>query len=222
EMLRTHSIAGHSAAWSLVPPTGHWKSSEWLAEIILHGFVTAFGWRGMLVFQTLVATALLVVLALALKPLSDPRVRAVVFATTAISLAPLFQARPQSLSLVFLAWLGMTCRGLLAEQRLPRLALFLCLMFVWAQLHGLWLLGPGLLALAGVLRLTDARGDADRSFTLRALGYSGAGLIAGCLNPLGPRSLLLPFTLHSATRNINEWQPTTFMPYFTWGLVRSE
>ena len=29
----------------------------------------------------------------------------------------------------------------------------------------------------------------------------------------------LPFTLHSATRNINEWQPTTFMPYFTWGLV---
>jgi len=219
EMLRTHSVAGHASSWSLVPPSGHWTTSEWLAELMLRGFVNAFGWRGMLVFQALVTIALLALLAVALGAARDPRIRAVVFALTAVSMAPLFQARPQSLSLVFLAWLGMVCRNVLFKQRLPRLIPFLLLVLVWAQLHGLWLFAPVFLAFAGIAQLADRRDPPQRSLAKRATAYGVAGLVIGCVNPIGPRSLLLPFTLHSATKNISEWQPTTFTPYFTWGLL---
>jgi hypothetical protein len=219
EMLRTHSIAGHAANWSLVPPDGHWVSSEWLAEIMLHGFVSAFGWRGMLVYQALTAIGILGALAYALRPRRDARTNALVYAIVAISLAPLFQARPQTLSLLFMVWLGVVCRDVLTHRRLPQPVVFAAATLLWAQLHGLWLLAPLMLILAAASRLLDTRTRDELRFARRAGILAVVALLVGCVNPVGPRSLLLPFTLHSATRTINEWQPTNFVTYFTWGLA---
>jgi hypothetical protein len=217
ELLRTHSIHAAGSNWSLTAAHGTWTSSEWLAEVALHGFVSAFGWQGMLIFQGVVAALLLAAVAAAVRPGRDPRARAVVFAIMVISLAPFFQARPQSISLVLLAWLGILCRNVLLERRAPNVPLFLCVVLVWAQLHGLWILAPLFIAGAAVLRLLDSRCADDLRFTGRAIGIAVLGLAAGCINPLGLRSLTLPFTLHGATSTISEWQPTTLMPYFTWG-----
>lgn len=218
ELLRTHSIHSAGSNWSLTPAHGTWTSSEWLAEIVLHGFVSAFGWQGMLVFQGVVTAALLAAVAGAVRPGRDPRARAVVYAIMVISLAPFFQARPQSISLVLLAWLGVVCRGVTLDGRLPNVPVFLCLMLIWAQLHGLWLLAPLFLVASAVLRLLDSRERDDLRFTGRAMGIAVLGLAAGCVNPIGLRSLTLPFTLHGATSTISEWQPTTLMPYFSWGI----
>jgi hypothetical protein len=219
EMLRTHSVAGHAAAWSLVPSHGHWVSSEWLAEIVLHGFVSAFGWRGMLVYQALTAVALLGALAYGLRPRGDARTNALVYALVAISLAPLFQARPQTLSLLFVVWLGVVCRDVLVHRRLPHVVVFVAATWLWAQLHGLWLLAPLMLVVAAVGRLLDRRSRDELRFARRAGTFAVVAIVVGCVNPVGPQSLLLPFTLHSATRTINEWQPTNFVTYFTWGLL---
>lgn len=219
ELLHTHSLSAAGRAWSLVPPHEHWTSSEWLAEVVLHGFVSAFGWQGMLVYQSIVAVVLLAVLAFAIRPGIDPRTRALVYAVTAISVAPFFQARPQTLSLVLLVWLGCVCRNVLLNRQLPRPWLFLALIVLWAQLHGLWLMAPVFLAVAAVLQVLDDRDRATLHFALRAIALSVAGLAVGCINPMGIRSLTLPLTLHSATGSIAEWQATTIGPYFTWGLL---
>ena len=219
EMLQTHSVAGHAASWSLVPSHGHWTSSEWLAEIVLRGFVNAFGWRGMLVYQALTAVALLGALAYTLRPRGDARTNALVYALVAISMAPLFQARPQTLSLLFMVWLGVVCRDVLVDKRLPHAAVFLAATWLWAQLHGLWLLAPVMLVLAAAGRLLDTHTRDELRFAGRACTFALAAVVVGCVNPVGVRSLVLPFTLHSATRTINEWQPTNFITYFTWGLL---
>lgn len=219
EMLRTHSVAGHSATWSLVPPHAHWVSSEWLAEIVLNGFVSTFGWRGMLVYQALTAVALLSALAFTLRPRGDARTNALVYAIVAISLAPLFQARPQTLSLLFMVWLGVLCRDVLTHGRLPNAVVFIAATWLWAQLHGLWLLAPSMVMVAAASRLLDTRTRNEMRGVARAGVLALAAIIVGCVNPVGPRSLLLPFTLHSATRSISEWQPTNFVTYFTWGLA---
>ena len=219
EMLRTHSVAGHAAAWSLVPPHGHWVSSEWLAEVVLHGFVSVFGWRGMLVYQALIAIAILGALAFTLRPNDDARTNALVYAIVAISLAPLFQARPQTLSLLFIVWLGTVCRDVLIHRWLPHPVVFVAATWVWAQLHGLWLLAPTMLIVAAGSRMLDTPTRDGARFAGRASIFAVIAVMVGCVNPVGPRSLLLPFTLHSATRSISEWQPTNFVTYFTWGLA---
>ena len=219
ELLRTHSFAGASKGWSLVPPADHWTSSEWLAEVILHGFVSWFGWQGMLVFQGIVVAALLVAIAAVIRPSTDPRTRAVVYAVTVMALSPFFQARPQTLSLIFLAGLGAVCRRILLDRALPNPALLFVSVLLWAQLHGLWLLAPAFIVLAALVRLLDDHSKAELRFVGRAIALSVGALAVGCLNPVGIRSLTLPFTLHGATASISEWQPTTIMPYFTWGLL---
>jgi hypothetical protein len=219
DILRRHAVAGAGSGWSLVPPHGTWISSEWLAEVVLHDFVSWFGWQGMLVYQGIVVAALLVAVAISVRPGRDPRRRALIYAVTVISLAPFFQARPQTLSLVMLAWLGLTCRTVLLERRLPRAWVFLPLVLLWAQIHGLWLFAPAFLLLAALAGLLDSRTTSDLRLVGKAGLLSVAGLAIGCLNPVGIRSLTLPFTLRSATATISEWQPTTIIPYFSWGLL---
>src|SRR4051794_37542342 len=78
EIVDRHAVDGAGAAWSLVPPAHHWTSPEWAADVVLRGAVSMFGWRGMLVFQVVLAVAFLATLAWAILPGRDARTGAVV------------------------------------------------------------------------------------------------------------------------------------------------
>jgi hypothetical protein len=80
-------------------------------------------------------------------------------------------------------------------------------------------MAPVFLVVAAMARLLDDRSRPALRFAAQAVGLGGAGLLVGCINPIGIRSLTLPFTLHSATGSIAEWQGTTIGPYFTWGFL---
>src|SRR4051794_34213305 len=87
EIVRLRSVSGAGAGWSILPPAHSWTSPEWLSDIALHASVAAFGWRGMLVFQAVLAIGFLVALGFAVLPGRDPRAGAAVFAVTAVTLA---------------------------------------------------------------------------------------------------------------------------------------
>ena len=219
DILRRHSVHGAGSGWTLLPPVHPWTTPEWASDVTLRGFVSAFGWRGALVFQVAVSLVLLTVLARAVLPGRDARSGACIYAVTAVSLATYLQARPQTISLVFLVWIAMQARNILRFGSLPRPLIFLPAIWVWAQFHGLWVVGPGFLAAALLLRLLDSRSSAELDRLRRGLALAVAGLAVGCVNPLGLRSLTLPFQLRAATKQINEWHATTFAPYYTWGML---
>lgn len=219
EIVRHHSVTAAGHGWSVVPPAHPWTTPEWLSEVVLHGFVSSAGWRGALVFQVLASLAFLVALAVMLLPRRDARTAAVVYVVTAVTLAPYLQPRPQVLSMIFLAWLAKQTHAALTTGTTPRLRWLLPVVWLWAQLHGLWLLAPASIALAFSIRLLDWRDRDELQRWARGMGVAGASLAVGCINPLGVASLTLPLRLRSATHGINEWQPTNFTSYMTWGVL---
>ncbi len=122
---------------------------------------------------------------------------------------PHLLARPHVLAWpVMVAWVG----GLVGavDRRQTPSYLLLPVMVVWANLHGTFVLG---LALVGACGL-DAVVLADRPARLRValawLGFGILALVAACLTPYGPESLLATYrvlSLGSALSLIGEWQP---------------
>lgn len=111
--------------------------------------------------------------------------------------------RPQMLSLIFLAiTLGAWWRT--TEDLRPRWWL-VALTWVWASLHGLWLVGIGVGFIVVVGLACDRRisGRQVRRLLLVPL----ASLCAVALTPIGPKLLLAPFTVGSNARDfVGEWQ----------------
>jgi hypothetical protein len=137
-----------------------------------------------------------------------------------VGLEVLLQDRPQTVSLVFVALLAATCERLWTVGWRPSLLLVGVLSLLWAQLHGLWILGPAAFALVAVGALLD-RSRARPGQARDALLCAAASL-TGVVNPEGPVSFLLPFTFrNSAGARINEWAPTAFTMSLTvcWGLL---
>ncbi|MCZ3387202.1 MAG: hypothetical protein LH630_09630 [Actinomycetia bacterium] len=125
-----------------------------------------------------------------------------------IALALTIQERPQSVSYVFIALAGVWWYRSVIDDRPPHWLLVGLTAALWANLHGLWVLLPGVMALAFVGRLLNrGLGDPLRVPMAAALLTS---LVGGCLTPLGPSGLLLAVRIQdSATNLINERAPTT-------------
>lgn len=78
---------------------------------------------------------------------------------------------------------------------------------VWVNVHGSFPLGGALLVLLLAGRWLD-REPVDRE--ARVLGWAVVGILAGALNPVGPRLILFPvemFGKMDQLRQIKEWQP---------------
>lgn len=83
-------------------------------------------------------------------------------------------------------------------------------MWVWVNVHGSFPLG--LVALT-VLALGRRLDGASPAIELRALRWAALGVLAGAVNPLGPRLLVFPLELLARSgvlRHIVEWQSPTF------------
>ncbi len=137
-----------------------------------------------------------------------------------LALALTVQERPQSISYVFIAVTGVWWYRSVIDDWPPHWLLVGLTAALWANLHGLWVLLPAVMALAFVGRLIDrGLGDVLRVPMAAALLSS---LVGGCLTPLGPSGLLLAAQIQdSATNLITEWAPTTLFGWPGYVLLAS-
>ena len=183
-----------------------WLDQNWGAQLVLYGI-----WRlGGLPLLTVVSAALTVaswalVAAACRRRTADLRlVAGAVLAGYAVSAAA-FSVRPELFSLLlFAAELYL----LEVARARPRVALVIpLLMPLWANLHGAFVVGIGLL----VIEALAAAWRRDRSGTIRYLLVTVAGIAGLLVNPWGVRVLGYAVSLPTnqvVTRIVSEWGPT--------------
>lgn len=198
----------YSFTWGGMP----WTLHEWLGELIIFVLVDRLGYMGAAIVFAFVPGIAVAVLALALHRLGL-RTLAVVGATTlsAFLIIPYATIRPQALSWVMFAVLI----GFLVHLKpvRSRWTLGLVPFFVlWANLHGLWVVGLAVLGayavmtLAGMTNMSGARRWAVAMIPLAMLGTA--------FTPAGPGLILYPLRYVDAgdwgMANITEWQSPDF------------
>lgn len=189
-----------------------WTPHEWLSEVFMHGLVAALGPGATLVAFGAIAGASIAVVAVGLERRAVRTVAIALPATLAgVVFIPYVTARPQAISWLFLALELVLLMSLRSDR--PARALFLVPLFVlWANLHGLYVIGLGvagiylLFTLAGRTAMAGARG-----WLLGAI--LGAGL-ASMVTPAGPAGILYPLRYVDGSdwglANIAEWQSPDF------------
>ncbi len=176
-----------------------WVNHEWLSELMMGLAWTALGPAGLALLKSLLVLAGLWVVWSALRGV-EFTARVIIMGAAVVGSAPLFHTlRPQLWSFVGLALL---CGALTADS--PRRRWWLPLLFaVWANAHGGWLVGLGVLgAWAGGSVLTD------RSRLGHWTGVCAASLAGTLLTPYGVTlwAFLLD-TVRLSRPMIEEWRP---------------
>jgi hypothetical protein len=172
-----------------------WINHEWLSELQMGAAWTAFGSAGLSLLKGSLAT---IALWLVWQALGDARFEArlgIVLIAAIAALSLVRTLRPQLWSVVCLA---IVCRILVSDA--PARRWWLPLVFaVWANLHGGWIVGLGVLG-------AWLSGDGRRP--LAAAGLLAACVVATMANPYG-WSLwgFLWRTVNVARPNIEEWMP---------------
>ena len=200
---------------------GPWVLHEWLGEVAIHALVSTIGEAAALVVFGLAAALAVAIPALAM---SRRGVRTlpvlVAVALASVVLVSYVTIRPQALSWLLLGVLLTLLVGLSADR--PRWSLWLVPLFVvWANVHGLYVIGLGIVAfytLLTLLRRTPMSG-ARGWMTGSAL----AALAASMLTPAGPAGILYPLRYLEPSdwglANIQEWQSPDFHDPANLGLM---
>ena len=188
-----------------------WVNHEWLAEVLMGGAYNLGAGAGLTGLKLSVATGTLVivwsVLAAAgvFRPLAVLLLLVVTFGTAHLTMT----LRPQVFSMLyFAALLGLLNK---ASRGRPRLLLWLPVLFaLWANTHGGWLVG------AGVLLLWSAGAFATRTLAWPRLTGAVVLAVAGTLaTPYGVGLWrFLWETVGLSRADIVEWQPLHRAPVF--------
>jgi hypothetical protein len=197
-----------SFTWGGMP----WTLHEWLGELMLFRLVDGLGYTGAVLIYALIPGIAIAILAYALHR-HGLRSAAVIAATTltALLVIPYATIRPQAVSWVMFALLTAGLLHLRPER--ARWTLLLVPLFVlWANLHGLWVVGVAVVAayavmsLVGMTPMAGARGWALAMVPLAMLGAA--------FTPEGPGLLLYPLRYIDSgdwgMAHITEWQSPDF------------
>lgn len=176
-----------------------WVNHEWLSEV---GFALAYrlgGVAGLVGLKTVLLGATLWLLWRELAPVADQAKRWWLLAVVAFALAPAGTSfRPQLWTLLALALLVRVLAGRLS------FAWVVPLFAVWANLHGGWIVGTGLVTSVLAGRVLDGA-------PLRRLGVPVllvfAALAATIVNPYGTGLWHFLSGTVRMTREISEWRP---------------
>jgi hypothetical protein len=190
----------------------HWIAKEWLSQILYAGAFGLAGWSGMVVLATAAIALAFVLLARFLIDELAPGPVIGLAAVAFVILAPHALARPHALALpVMVAFVGGLVRAV-DHHRRPSWWL-LPLMVLWANLHGGFTLGILLAGAAGLDAIVAADPGQRKNVALRWIGFGLAILLAACITPYGPESILVTFRvlgLGPALSIISEWRPQDF------------
>lgn len=217
EIRATGQVPGAGDAWAWFDPPDPWTSSQWLSEVAMSWLVERWGWTS-LVGTTLLLSAVVVVgLLIVLHRHATPRAATIIFALVVLPLGFAFQTRPGLVTLVGAVAVGSMAWRTLTEGTVPSWWLVPGVA-LWSNLHGGWVIAPAVIGTAVVLRWLESPGVRLR-FLGRASLVVAATLVAGCLNPVGWRSLVLPLQFRGVTSHLNEWQPTVLLEGFALPLL---
>jgi len=218
--IATHGIPSvdpFSFTWAGKP----WTLHEWLSELGLYSVVSTVGTVGATLLVGLIATAAFGVLAALLRRAGvRSLVIVLVCALGGWVLIPYLTVRPQAISWLLLAGLVAVLLSLRADR--PRRSLVLIPYFIaWANLHGLWVIGLGVVGLYLFFTLI---GRTPMSPARRwMLASFGGCLLATMLTPAGPAGILYPLRYiqpgNWGLANIQEWQSPNFHDAVNWGFL---
>ncbi len=188
-----------------------WQTHEWLAEVVMALAYRAGGWPGESLLFAVAAGATAGLLARHVGRWLSGAPLAVVLCLGLTCLAPSMLARPHVLALpcleMWTAELVMARHG----HRAPRWLRLAAIMAVWANLHGSFIFGLGLLAAFGLEAAWRDRRDGVRA--LLPWAWLGPLLVAvAMVSPHGLDNLLFPARLGRMTTlgGIDEWAPVDF------------
>ena len=217
--LRDNSFLTHLATGRLILDTGSvpttdpysftalgepWTVQSWLASVAYAG-AEAVG--GLAAIRLLVATAT-ALLAWLLWRLTEPA-GAVVARVGLVAPVLLIGAESWTERPLLFGLVGLAGVHLLADGR-GRAWWALPIFAVWVNVHGSFPLG-GVLVVALLAGRWLDREPVTRE--ARVLGWSVLGVLAGALNPVGPRLLVFPLELlskHESLETIREWRPPVY------------
>ena len=181
-----------SEQWSFTAHGRFWPDHAWLSEAIFYALHTVGGMAALTLYVAVVVVATYAVLWRLMR--GSVRRRAVLLVATLPASFILAALRPQVISPLLL----LVAMTLLTERRFRLLPV---LFFVWANLHGGFVLGGLVTAAALVVALIWERG------LVRPLGIAAAlSGLAALLTPLGPRVIGLVFGTTNEL-DIVEWRP---------------
>ena len=184
--------------------TNAWVQLDWLSDLGMAGAFGLGGYAALSWLYAVLGVTLFALLYLGCRQFAGVLAAAFVAVAAWIGTYASQSYRPQTVSFVLLTlvvtvWLRVAVRAGRTPWWLVPLT------WVWACLHGLWFLGPlvGLVVVTGLaFERSRARGD-----LLRLLAVPVLSVVAAGLTPVGPRLLVLPFTVNSYARFVTEWRP---------------
>jgi hypothetical protein len=205
ELLDTGRIAT-TDTWTFTAQGEPWLNQQWGAQAILALVYRAAGWTGLVVLRAALAGLFTGLVYLAGRRQGLDERRAAWLALAAFTLSAVAMAlRPQLFGMVLFA---VTLLLVVERRRHPRLLwLVPVVVLAWANLHGSFFLGPGILAAAFLQDLHD-RSSAARSTLVVAI----VSAVAACVTPFGPAVWAYAAGLSTnptVTERITEWQPTS-------------
>lgn len=180
--------------------------TQWLAEVVGSVAHDLGGLTAILWLRFLALVSLTVVVYLVARLDAGPRRAALAAVLGVVATSAAWGERPQLAGAVLEAvtlWLWSRCRrrGTTPWAVVP-------LFWLWACVHGTWIIGLLTGELFSLLIVVDARWRLPRRRSLRLLAVHLLSLVAVAVTPLGPGLLLEPFKVNEVARaTVNEWQP---------------
>ena len=198
-----------------------WVMHEWLGELLMYWLVGSVG-VGVATFAFgVISISGPLLVAWTLRRIGVPMLALALATALVVYLyASYATIRPQAISWLFI---GLLLSGMLVvrpERRwLPWLAV--PLFIVWANVHGLYVIGLGVLGVYALFTLLGRTPMASRRWEV--VGILAACFVASSLTPAGPAGLLYPLRYVDAgdwgLRHISEWQSPNFHDPVQWGLL---
>ena len=132
-----------------------WASTQWLAELALYGIHQVGGWAALAAFRVVTLAVVLGILGWTTLRGRPALLASGPFLFAAFSVWLSSEERPQQVTYIGAAVLGGVLLTGVTKGNVPRWWVLLPLTLIWANVHGGWVLVPGVMALIGLGRLVD-------------------------------------------------------------------
>ncbi|HJT37989.1 MAG TPA: hypothetical protein VJ818_06150 [Actinomycetota bacterium] len=212
-IVATHHVL-RADPFSFTVPGKSWVDGQWLSEVVMRGVQATSGLRGIIVWRSVMLVATYAVVAWLLVEVGGNRLATwAIIALASYAGVPAWIERPILFSfLIFAVVLTMTLR------RSSRIWWLVPLFALWANLHGLFILGLGyLFVLTAAETFKASRGKGDHAWARRLDSVTLVCLLATFLNPYGPKLLTYSLGLvKTVSQTASEWASPNFHESLTY------
>ena len=211
-MHATHHLAFRDQ-YSYSAPGHLWLNHEWLSELLMGAVYNLDGVIALKLLKFACCAAVVVALARGLAETDSPTTpQFAILLVAAIAIAPQMQFRPQLFSFAMLSVVLAILTKYTYRGNAPLLGL-IPILWLWANLHGGFIVGLAALATFSIVRMTtDVLGGRGPWVGARLLAILGASTLVTLITPygLGTWRAVGQAIANPHTREvINDWQPLT-------------